>query len=339
MRTTISKLLPLHFVFLCLLNSCLVDLQDRSTNRRETFKPYIEDTNTTDDVPVEETEETIVETRPSGEILIREDYCVCLNGKNDTLKNCESFCSDKTDSKATIYLSFDLSANVLQKFGTVSNWCTQEINDGVTTPTCQLKVEGNDGASYADVPVFYGDNNKVKFDVSNQLKYDETYKISLIEIKSGASSDIVQVRRKNPDIDTTSYALLPFTPISQYSCLDIKGFQQSSDNYYNYASRVHFYFPSNNEPTPMPPGSDYRVCHDRRIYGENDSSGIPRFELTPFEWRFHLWSSSDPRFFDTDQTNVLDINEFISDELLNRYGSPQAEHHLIFKSSSGLLLQ
>ena len=106
-------------------------------------------------------------------------------------------------------------------------------------------------------------------------------------------------------------------PISQYSCITRSGGTSEEGSFYRSAARVHYYFPTVNTPTALPPGSNFLICHDTQTYGENDSTSYPRLELDSHIFTF--WSYNDIRFFDQNKNSKLDIHDILESKLKTIY--------------------
>jgi hypothetical protein len=259
--------------------------------------------------------------RPTDEVFITKDFCACKDSKPDIVNNCQSFCAGQTTDAATLFVNTTLgpTINLNENLGNLYNWCTKEIGDGLTSPQCFLEVFDGSGTEDLSIDISPG-SNSFKVNISS-LALDRTYVATLKEKGSGsnAQSQSFQIRRTEFDSDTTpDNTPLKIMPISQYTCLTRAGSQVNAGNIYDNAARLHFYFPSNNNPTSLPPGNPFLFCHDVAKYGDNDSPLYDRLELIP--QHFALWDQSDIRLADQNGNSRPDINETIQEKLLSDFG-------------------
>lgn len=103
---------------------------------------------------------------------------------------------------------------------------------------------------------------------------------------------------------------IKITPISQYAC-------QSNSNLLN-LSNNHYYFSPLDRPSSMPANETQYVCHDRNLYGEQDSPLYPRLNLQ--EGIFSLWSKTSNAFLDLNNNDKADVNDYMEARLLFEYG-------------------
>ena len=277
--------------------------------------------------------------RPDGEVYIKSTFCSCLNGKNDLISNCAAFCATTDSSEPTLFADANLGPNITlnQELGNLYNWCHAEIDDGLVSPSCELKAWDGENTIYLPVTL---NQYKNSFQANLQtLERNKTYVMNLVEKTSGAKSTAFQIRRVNPppsssnngyfDIDSLyNLGPLQMLPISQYSCITRSGQTTDEGSFYNSAARVHYYFPSINAPAALAPGSNFLICHDTQTYGENDSTAYPRLELNSHIFTF--WSYNDIRFFDQNQNSKLDINDILETRLKEVY-NVESEVNIFFE--------
>ena len=251
-------------------------------------------------------------TRPTNQVWIKNNFCGCLNGKAFIMNNCEGFCAAKNDHAPTLYASVDLGTDILlnDKLGNLHNWCKKEIDDGHVAPDCVLELFDGENTWSVQMNIPAGADNFTA-DLS-LLAMDKTYRAQIKEVTSQAKSDYIQLRRM-PEENITDQTPLKMTPVSQYTCISRSGVIQDGDNFYENATKLHYFFPSGELPAPLPPENDFLFCHDINIHGSNDGPTIPRLELVPNSYA--LWNKTDTRFYDANNDGKLDINKEIEDEL------------------------
>lgn len=103
---------------------------------------------------------------------------------------------------------------------------------------------------------------------------------------------------------------IKITPISQYTCHNYGNPSNFSNN--------HYYFSPFNSPPSIPPNETQHVCHNKDIYGEEDSPLYPRLNLK--EGIFSLWSINSKAFFDLNNNGKTDVNDYVETRLLFEYG-------------------
>lgn len=265
-------------------------------------------------------EELIEIRRPDEQIFVKRDYCSCLNRKPDILNNCDSFCANRNTTSPTLFGSVEVGVEILlnEDLGNLFNWCTREIDDGLTSPSCLLEVF--DGGTTQRLSIEIPQNSNT-FTVSLQsLEFNTTYVARIVEQTSGARSDAFQLIRKQQDTSGSGpQGPLKIMAVSQYTCVLRSATEVGNDLFFENAIRQHFYFPSNNSPPPVPPGNPRRLCHDPNNDGINDGPLKPRLELIP--QHFAVWDLADLRFIDVDpQDGSPDINTQIRDRLNNEFG-------------------
>ena len=258
--------------------------------------------------------------RPNNSIFIKRDYCICLDGKPDSLNNCSNFCSKKKDSSSTLYGSVELGEKVVNNplLGNLKNWCEVELSADYTHPGCVLEIVGDEET--IEVPlVIPSKSNSFSANLST-LDYETPYVARIVEVHSGSnvSSDTFQIyRKKFPEDLSFPIGPLKTVPVSQYTCLTRKGETDEVNDFYISSSKIHFYFASGRNPQRVSPGNDFLICHDINATGVGDSPLYERLELIP--QHFMIWDESDIRFYDQDKDNVTDINQHIEKILLKEY--------------------
>lgn len=261
--------------------------------------------------------------RPTGQVYVKKDFCICLGGKSDTIADCTSFCSSKNDQTSKLYGSVTLGPEISSNkyLGNLKNWCTAEIpGEDLVSPSCTLEVF--DGTSTTnltmdDIPV---GGNSFSVNIST-LAYETPYVATIVESQSGsnARSQSFQIyRKKAPDTSETPTGPLRIMPVGQYTCLTRAGSTDETGNYFNNAARLHFYFPADNTPPALGPEKfPFLFCHDINRYGNFDSPEYPRLEHIPSH--FAVWDQTDLRFVDQNGNSRPDINETIEERLRTEY--------------------
>ena len=260
--------------------------------------------------------------RPRDSIFINRGYCACKDGEPDIHNNCTSYCATTAAKTATsaLYLDFSVGADVElnETLGNTKNWCSKTLNNEDSAPGCILMFKSEQNSEIS-VNLTWLSNNSAKVSLlDNQILYNHTYLAYLKETSSGLISDVIQIRRVkyNDGSSIDNYGTLKIMPISQYTCINRNGQTGFDGNYYYNALKTHYYFPSNESPITLPPGSAYFFCHDINLQ-QDDSPTTPRLEIIP--QAISLWDKGDKRFYKSiDQTN-LDINLLIKDKLESDY--------------------
>lgn len=254
-------------------------------------------------------------TRPDGAIFWKSDFCACKNGKPVSFGNCSSFCADKnTNDAETLFASFTVTEDIsLGGLGSVFAWCKLNLPGDTQNPECVLDATDENGnVTNISVDVI-PNSNSLKANIQDAIAYNKTYVLTLREITSGAKSNSVQLIKFSPDTVFPILGPLKNVPVTQYTCIvrEFSTDNSTGDVYYDFAYRLHFYFIPRVPPTPIPAGNSYLICHDifNPLYGIVDQELYPRLEQIPGV--FNLWDSTDPRFFDNNGQNGLDVNELI----------------------------
>lgn len=266
-------------------------------------------------------------TRPSGEVFVNRDFCSCLDGKPDIINNCDAFCAGKTDSTPILFGSVTLgpSISLNEELKDLNGWCKNELTGSLqTAPACVMEVW--DGSTFQNININTSSgSNSFTANIAN-LPLNKTFVAKLKETSSGAVSNEFQIRRIEPDDGGNNDTSTPLKimPVSKYTCINRTGTCgaiQDPDEIYLCGFREYYYFASNSNPLPMPPGSRFLLCHDTQ-FGLDDSPLFPRLELIP--QHFSVWSQSDIRFADQDQDGSPDINKLIQDRLVSEFNIQQS---------------
>jgi len=247
-------------------------------------------------------------------------FCSCLNGQSDLISDCEDFCRSKpVTSTPTLYLSMIIGPEIAlnAKLGNLYNWCTIQLDGDATSPQCMLNAF--DGTEQMLIPVTVNPASNSLTANLNNLSYDKTYILKIVEAKTGsaAESEEFQLRRHKNSSDDSEGAL-KISPINQYSCFTYGG-KVSPDGEIERTSfaKTYYYFANAETPAPMPPSSSASlpsvVCHDEIQYPGNDSVLYPRLEFIP--QMNVMWDKFEPRFLDGESN----INKVLERRLLSEY--------------------
>ena len=283
----------------------------------------------------EKKQETIVE-RPSGVIVVSENFCVCLKQQSELLGggSCEATCKNKTANEPTLFGEVRVGKEIElnKELGNLYNWCTKSLSPKNPNPSCFLETKNEEGQlSSFEITL---QNNSNSFSINLQgSDYNTTYLARIVEKNSQASSQIFQFRRKKISENT---ALLPLKIhfIHEYSCLWRMGTLETTTGKENiqYTHPQHFYFSNLYRPQVIPtfPTGAFRpvVCHDEFSYGRNDSESYPRNKLRP--GIFALWDPRDGNFV-ASPTSVVAINDYIHQEMISKYQSTNKTATIYFR--------
>ena len=312
------RLMPTGIIFIFLIG--FVGCNEVPRNR-PTFSPLQEISTAVDE---EEQKELPIPVRPDGAVIIESEACGCKDGVPITLGNCVAFCAGRpSNSTATLYLSTTVTDEIeLTNLQNLLGWCTTELIDpntgstvaGQTNPSCILEAKSESGAvsTLNFTPTTSGD---FSVDVSS-LAEDVTYRLTIRETTSGASSNTKQIRIFSEPIDEGVSGPLRLTPVTQYTCMNIVTSQDNVGLYYEDASRIYFYFIPETRPDPLPEDIANLYCHDIFTYGTTDR-GNERLEETPGS--FTLWSKWDPRFYNLNGIGSdYDINDILQQRVIDQ---------------------
>lgn len=254
-------------------------------------------------------------TRPTDQIIIKSDFCSCLNGKADIINACDSFCAQQTSTaQATLYVNTTMGPEIANhpKLGNLYKWCTVEIG---TAPDCVLELVSNGDTQTPAIKVTEG-SNSFTVNINNVLQ-DRPYVATILDRNSGARSKSFQIYRRTTDTSTDVTGPLKLQSASLYSCIKKSGSSQGSNTYTDQAIRVHYYFAADKQPNALASADSFLICHDTQQYGETDSPLYPRLELIPDT--FLVWNETDIRFSDLDGTGQADIYDLIEKRLQNEF--------------------
>lgn len=266
--------------------------------------------------------------RPTNAVFWKSNFCACKDSKPVSYGNCASFCSGKnTNGAETLYANFSVTEDIsLGGLGNLYAWCKVNLPGDEENPECELQAkdeQGNVTPIQVNLPV---NSNSLTANIQDTLAYDKTYVLTLVEKKSGAKSDSIQLIKFSTDVTLPILGPLKNAPISQYTCM-VREFSEddsTGDVYYDAAYRLHFYFIPRVPPKPVPAGNSNLICHDifNPLYGVIDDELYPRFEQLPGV--FNLWDTTDPRFYDNNSNGQIDINEAIIQKTRNFGGTISA---------------
>ncbi|MGZ3788872.1 MAG: hypothetical protein ACXVLQ_10130 [Bacteriovorax sp.] len=265
------------------------------------------------------------EKRPTNQIDIKDDFCSCINGKSDSLGQCDSFCASVPETSVPIlYLNTVMGPDILSnpRLGNLYNWCNAQLDGDVTGPQCFLSA--TDGVNVIDyIPVTINRNSNSLSANINQLPFNKTYILKIVEGKTGsnAQSREFQLKRLKQRSPGDSLGALRITPINQYSCLIYGGVLDGNGKIQRTSYvRNYYYFTPNETPMPVPPaggeGNSLIVCHDDQLHPGNDNIVYPRLETIP--QLTAMWDKTDIRFI-SDGVQ-LKINKLLTERLYTEYG-------------------
>ncbi|WPU63888.1 hypothetical protein [Peredibacter starrii] len=320
----------LQILTLLALSAIMVACQDTIPKRSLITPGSSTDKPTCTDVPEEVTEDLPkcdddTPTRPTGAIYFKSDFCACKDSKPVSYGNCSSFCAGKNTSGAeTFFANFTVTEDIsLSGLGNVYAWCTTPFSTDTANPECKLEAKDDQGnITYVAVDNILN-SNSIKANIQDDLAYDKTYVLTLVEMTSKARSNSIQMVKFSTDVSSPTLGPLKNAPISQYTCMvrEFSTDDSTGDIYYDQAYRMHFYFIPRMPPTPIPAGNSNLICHDifNPLYGAVDSELYPRFETIPGV--FNLWDTTDPRFYDNNGSGGIDVNELIIQKTRNFGGT------------------
>lgn len=251
--------------------------------------------------------------RPTNAIFWKTDFCACKDSKPVSYGNCAAFCSGKnTGGVETLFANFTTGDAVTLQLGSVHAWCNTVLPGDKENPSCELQAKDETGASVAVQVTIPPGSNSLQANIQG-LAYDKTYILTLVETKSQAKTNSIQVIKFSQDVTLPILGPLKNAPISQFTCM-IRDYSEDGDGtiYFDSAYRLHYYFLPRIPPKPVPAGNANIVCHDifnTALYGTIDDELYPRLETVPGQ--YNLWDLTDPRFYDNDGEGRLDINQAI----------------------------
>lgn len=307
----------------------MVSCLDSVPRDRPTFAPT-QAARTTDNLPEPEPEPFDEPSRPSEVVFMQSGHCGCLNGEPITLGSCTSFCSGKSAATPTLFVDIEIdeSNSVVENTGginlnTLNKWCTTEISyqdeetgDIITTeasPSCSLEVKDENGVTgsldFTPVP----GATTAQIDIT-QLDEDKTYRLTFVEVVSGARSNTIQVRKVSDPVVDPVGGPVAVEPVFQYTCM-LRNFLPIDDSngvLYETQNRQHFYFIAETRPEPLPGVFPNVYCHDFQTYGETPIN-TPLLEEQPGV--FFTWKKWDPRFFDLNENEKLEIHELLEQKI------------------------
>lgn len=263
--------------------------------------------------------------RPSSKISIKEGFCSCRNGKPDILGDCVSFCNGKTNSnEAKLYGEAVLDPELVSdsKYGNLHNWCNANIGDGLAAPSCVFRAESLNRSLDLTIQTF-ANSNRFEVNIST-LPFDENFIFRVVEKGSGSNAQtrakqlmrIQQEDNNNQFIETP----LQITSVNQYDCysLVLDPNLSTQDNLFaNLVTKQHYYFPSNEQPLPLPPDLETVYCHDIQQFPGSDNAIYPRLNVIP--GHLALWDKRDIRFVDSDSNGQRDINDLLTRKIQEEY--------------------
>jgi hypothetical protein len=286
-----------------------------------------------------------IEKRPTGEVFISSNFCVCKNSKVASVNSdvsCSNTCADKSEATATIFGSVTVSSVVSgnDKLQNLHGWCTNDLDNGAQNgAACSLVATDQNGASSNINLTTTAGSNNFSATLEGNISFDKTYKIQIVETGSGvenAASTFEQVRLKEPD-DGSGLDLdgnLKIKLVGQYTCFfrTTQVDNSNNDNFYLDTARYHFYLPADAPVTPLAPGMHNTIfCHDYIKEGDNnDKANYARLEYIPDQ--FALWDTLDPRFVQDGSNLTVD---FLIQEKIKKLGVSNAPLKSYFSALNG----
>mgnify|MGYP006428109561 CR=1 FL=1 len=330
---------------LCVSSGCPVGTHEANEQEEDQILTQFEQTkNQLDSNEAERIEQSLEESvicapgsgilRPDKQVFIEKDYCGCKDGQPITIGPCSSTCQSKGDTggKEILFVNVDLGEEITlnSSLQDLNGWCNNEIPESdLRAPACEVILENESGELPPKSPQSLA-SQSFSVDISD-INFDQTFKVKICETQSGSDvcSEPFQIFKTDPSNDNTPQGPLKIMPISQYSCIQRSGFQGNDGNFFENIIRFHFYFASNSEPLPLPPGDTFLFCHDPQQFGIDDSALYPRLELIP--QHMSLWDVSDVRMFDQNGNDQPDINDQIRERLLDDFGVQKDPSFQVFQ--------
>ncbi len=235
------------------------------------------------------------------DITINRNPCVCLAGENINISDgeCTKVCQKNITTRPVLFADFSGLATL-----SLNDWCFKELSNRHYAPSCWLSVF--DGDQELQLPVSVGKNG-ITAELGG-LKYKKTYIVRLVSTTgANSSTDQIYLLRKG-QVDRP----IKVTTTSRYSCATRSGAIGQPDTY-SIPIYWNYQYSDMDYPMHLPNASDFMFCHDREIYGNNDSLLFPRLGL---QRSYEIWSLSDPLFFDLNSDGVPDINDKLEERLL-----------------------
>ncbi len=264
-------------------------------------------------------DEPVVEVRPTGQIFLNDDFCVCKNGQVASVnadQRCTSFCASKNDAAvATLYGDVSPGIDVVsnEKLKDLGGFCQNPLdNNAPASPACSLVI--SDGISdIEEIPLVtsVGSNSYQATIELAGVSFDTSYTFRIVETGSGvenASSGYEQFRLTDPSLILTPVTGdLSVSIINQYSCISrYDGIDNRIERY--------FYFAAGDAPPALPSGVAVNVfCHDYLKDGFNDNPAYKR--LTQIAGHFALWNRQDSRFVDDDNDGFSIADQLVKQEV------------------------
>ncbi|MEX1098881.1 MAG: hypothetical protein WEB87_00560, partial [Bacteriovoracaceae bacterium] len=314
-----------YLTFCCLfLAAC-----EEAPRERPTFKPF----NQKISEPEIDTGEFEIPQRPDGDVYLQSGHCGCQDGKPITLGNCVSFCEGKSGSEPTLYVDVEVGEDIeTSHLVDLAGWCGQNMiytdpetgevveDTSLGNPSCEIQVKDENG-SLGSLPLNDPAPGQKSLEINIlNLDPDKTYRLNVVEVSSGASSNTIQVRKVSTPITDPVGGPLRLMPVNQYSCMnrESSGDDSTGDTYFESANRMHYYFIDEDRPEPLPGTFANVYCHDYITYGTTPINN-PLLEESPDA--FTVWDKWDPRFFDLDgdeNGNEMEIHKIIEQNINNQ---------------------
>lgn len=100
--------------------------------------------------------------RPTDQITIKPDYCICNNGRSESGDRCISFCKERPyNSSPMLFLETIMGPDILSNphLGNLYNWCNVQLYNDMTAPQCFLSASyGSESIDSIPVTIKRGSN-------------------------------------------------------------------------------------------------------------------------------------------------------------------------------------
>lgn len=267
--------------------------------------------------PIVEPEALEIPTRPTGAIVLQTDHCACQNGESIALGTCAQTCASKpnTENELLYFNAEPTTAITLDIYQDISGWCKRDIIDPNTgeavnagAAACVIEAIDENGGR-TELPFEPGAGAKsFAVDVS-VLNFNNSYRITIVEVSSGARSSTIQLRKIKTN-DRGIEGPLALMPVNEFACMINRFEDPDEPRNITDSDRTHFYFVSETRPEPLPKNTG-AYCHDKQKQETPTNSPL----LEEKAGAFSVWNRNDPRFFDLDGDDEIDIHNIIAEEV------------------------
>ena len=162
--------------------------------------------------------------RPSGAVVIQSDFCGCSQGEPITFGNCEAICDNKpNDENQTLYFNVELTNEITldETFGNVFGWCNAQLPDengeAIVGTGCVLEIKDENGSTQS-IAFEPENNNSTSFSVDiGGLNDNTTYRVTIVEQTSGATSTTFQFRKFSDLLESRKRGPLQIEPVNRHT--------------------------------------------------------------------------------------------------------------------------